>query len=213
MNSLPRVIAIPLALSFVVVIVVVFASIALAVEPSTGPTTAPVPDFARVLPTPPDNAEATFRCLGGFRMQLLAAEPLVTDPVAMCYDEDGRAYVAEMNDYPYTDPKTHQAWKENTTDAPIGKIRLLIDTDGDGVFDKSTVFAEGLSWPTGVACYKGGVFVCATPDVWYFKDNDGDGKADYKRKIFTGFRKFNVQAVMNNLVWGLDNKLYGAGGT
>jgi putative membrane-bound dehydrogenase-like protein len=190
-----------------------FAALALAAEPLPGPATAPVPDLPRVLPTPPDKAEATFRCLDGFRMQLLAAEPLVTDPVAMCYDEDGRAYVAEMNDYPYTDAKTHQAWNVNTTDAPIGKIRLLVDADGDGVFDKSTVFAEGLSWPTGVAPYKGGVFVCATPDVWYFKDTDGDGVADVKRKVFTGFRKFNVQAVMNNLEWGLDNCLYGAGGS
>ena len=146
-------------------------------------------------------------------MDLLAAEPLVTDPVALAYDEDGRAYVAEMNDYPYTDAATHQAWKENTTDVPIGRVRLLVDEDGDGDFDRATVFADGLSWPTGVACYKGGVFVAATPDVWYLKDTDNDGKADVKRKVFTGFRKFNVQAVMNNLQWGLDNRLYGAGGS
>ena len=77
----------------------------------------------------------------------------------MAYDEDGRAFVAEMNDYPYTDAATHQAWKDNTTDAPIGRIRLLVDDDGDGDFDRSTLFADDLSWPTGVACYKGGVFV------------------------------------------------------
>ena len=169
--------------------------------------------FPRIPPTPADQAEATFGVLHGFRMELLAAEPLVASPVDMAYDEDGRAYACEMNDYPYTDPTTHQAWKDNTTDAPIGRVRLLVDTDGDGDFDRSTVFAEGLSWPTGVACYKGGVFVAATPDVWYLKDTDGDGKADVKRKVFTGFRKFNVQAVMNNLQWGLDNRLYGAGGS
>jgi putative membrane-bound dehydrogenase-like protein len=55
------------------------------------------------------------------------------------------------------------------------------------------------------------VFVAATPDIWYFKDTDGDGKADVRRKVFTGFRKFNVQSVMNTLVWGLDNRIYGAG--
>jgi putative membrane-bound dehydrogenase-like protein len=188
-------------------------SLAIAAEPLSNTSTTRVADLSHVAPTEPAKAVSTFKCLDGFHMDLLAAEPLVTDPVAMCYDEDGRAYVAEMNDYPYTDSKTHQAFKENPNDKSVGKIRLLADTDGDGVFDKSTVFAEGLSWPTGVACYKGGVFVCATPDVWYFKDTDGDGKADVKRKIFTGFRKFNVQAVMNNLEWGLDNKLYGAGGT
>ena len=144
-------------------------------------------------------------------MDLLAAEPLVTDPVDMVYDENGLAYVVEMSDYPYTDAKTHQAWKDNTTDAPIGRVRILEDTDGDWRFDRGTIFAEGLSWPTGIACWKGGVFVLATPDIWYFKDTDGDRKADIKRKVFTGFRKYNVQAVMNNPKWGLDHRLYIAG--
>ena len=64
----------------------------------------------------------------------------------------------------------------------------------------------------GIACWKGGVFVAATPDIWYFKDTKADGKADVRIKVFTGFRKLNVQAVMNNLVWGLDNRIHGAGG-
>ena len=164
-------------------------------------------------PTPAHDAAKTFRVLDGFRMDLLAAEPLVASPVAMAYDENGRAYVCEMRDYPYTDKAHHQRNQENPTDAPIGAVRLLEDTDGDGVFDKSTVFAEGLSWPTGVACWKGGVFVAATPDIWYLKDTDGDGKADIRQKVFTGFRKLNVQAVMNNLIWGLDNHIHGAGGS
>src|SRR5258708_10517697 len=118
-----------------------------------------------------------------------------------------------MSDYPYTDKAHHQRNQENPTDAAIGIVRLLEDTNGDGVFDKSTVFADGLSWPTGVACWKGGVFVAATPDMWYLKDTDGDGKADVRIKVFTGFRKLNVQSVMNNLVWGLDNQIHGAGGS
>ena len=154
-----------------------------------------------------------FRALDGFHMDLLAAEPLVESPVAMTYDENGLAYVVEMVDYPYTDKATHQPYKENTTDKPIGRIRVLESTRGDGVFDKSYLFAENLSWPTGIACYKGGVYVIATPDLWYLKSTTGDHKADIRRKVFTGFRKFNIQAVANNLTWGLDNKIYGAGGS
>ncbi len=167
--------------------------------------------FPRFAPVEPADVGTTFVVQGGFEMQLIAAEPLVTDPVAMAIDENGCALVVEMNDYPYTDSKSHKAWQDNTTDAPIGRVRWLEDTDNDGRFDRSTVFAEGLSWPSGIACYRGGVFVTATPDVWYLKDTDGDHKADIREKVFTGFRKYNVQAVMNNPIWGLDNKLYIAG--
>ncbi|MCB1235089.1 MAG: c-type cytochrome [Verrucomicrobiae bacterium] len=163
--------------------------------------------------TSPEESTRKFHTLHGFRLELIAAEPLVTDPVDIAYDENGRAYVAEMNDYPYTDKAAHHPGQENPTDQPIGKIRLLTDTDGDGVFDQSTVFAEGLSWPTGVVCWKGGIFVTATPDLWWFKDTNGDGVADERRKVYTGFKKLNVQAVMNNPVWGLDNRIHIAGST
>ncbi len=159
-------------------------------------------------PTPAPEAAKSFQLLDDFRMTLLAAEPLVTDPVALCYDADGRCYVAEMNDYPYTDKANHKAMQENPTDQAIGKIRLLEDLDGDGTFDKATVFADQLSWPTGVVPWKGGVYVTAAPDVWYFKDTDGDGKADIKENVLTGYRKYNVQAAVNNPIWGLDHKLY-----
>jgi putative membrane-bound dehydrogenase-like protein len=169
--------------------------------------------FPSVPPVAPAQTAKTFETLHGFRMELLAAEPMVTSPVAMAYDEDGRAYVAEMVDYPYTDKAHHKPNQENPTDAPIGRIRLLIDDDGDGKFDRSTIFADGLSWPTGIACWKGGIIVTSTPDVWYFKDTKGTGKADVREKLFTGFRKFNVQAVMNNPIWELDNRIYIAGGS
>jgi putative membrane-bound dehydrogenase-like protein len=185
-------------------------SAAQAAEPPAPPSLDKLP---RIPPKSPAEAAKTFRVLDGFRMDLLAAEPLVASPVAITYDEDGRAYVCEMRDYPYTDKAHHKPNQENPTDAPIGQVRLLEDSDDDGVFDKATVFADGLSWPTGVVCWKGGVFIAATPDIWYCKDTDGDGRADVKRKVFTGFRKLNVQAVMNNLVWGLDNRIHGAGGS
>ena len=169
--------------------------------------------FPTTPPVEAKNAAETFHVLDGFEMQLIAAEPLVTDPVAITYDADGRAYVCEMNDYPYTDKEHHKHAQENPTDQSIGKVRLLTDTDGDGVFDKATVFADGLSWPTGAACWKGGIFVTATPDVWYLKDTNGDGVADVRQKVFTGFKKLNVQAVMNNPIWGLDHRIYVAGGS
>ena len=168
-------------------------------------------EVPRVPAVEPRDAERTFRTLHGFRMQLLAAEPLVTDPVALEYDENGLAWVVEMRDYPYTDKSTDKPNVERTTDAPLGRIRILEDTDGDGRFDRSDVFAEDLSWPTGIALWKGGCYVTATPDVWYLKDTDGDRKADVRRRVFTGFRKLNVQGVINNLRWGLDHKLYAAG--
>lgn len=170
-------------------------------------------DFPSTPPVGPKDAAKTFHVLDGFEMQLIAAEPLVTDPVAITYDADGRAYVCEMNDYPYTDKEHHKASQENPTDQPIGKVRLLTDTDGDGTFDKATVFADGLSWPTGAACWKGGIFVTATPDVWYLKDTNDDGVADVRQRVFTGFKKLNVQAVMNNPIWGLDHRIYVAGGS
>ena len=149
--------------------------------------------------------------MDGFRLDLLAAEPLVTSPVAAAYDEDGRLYVVEMTDYPHVESANDKPFAENLGDPPIGRVRLLIDRDDDGVFDQGHVFADKLSWPTGIVVWRGGVFVAATPDIWYLRDNDGDHRADERRRVFTGFRKFNVQAVMNNLQLGLDQWIYGAG--
>ncbi|HYE99401.1 MAG TPA: PVC-type heme-binding CxxCH protein [Planctomycetota bacterium] len=153
----------------------------------------------------PEKAVETFRVLHGFRMELLAAEPLVMDPVDVAYDEDGRAYVVEMRDYPFP------LVPGGPPSAVPGRVRLLVDADGDGRFDRASVFADGLERPTAVACWKGGVFVLAAPDLIYFKDTDGDGRADVRRVALSGFGTKNVQALANNLRWGLDHRLYGAG--
>ncbi|HEX4130940.1 MAG TPA: PVC-type heme-binding CxxCH protein [Pirellulales bacterium] len=181
-----------------------------------GITNMAVADEDRSLRVPhKDPAEAlkAFHVRDGFRMELIAVEPLLADPVAAAYDADGRAWVVEMSDYPYTDKSTDAKNVERTGDAPLGKVRVLKDTDGDGVLDRSTLFADGLSWPTGIALFDGGAFVAGTPDLVYLKDTNGDGRADVRRTVFTGFRKLNVQAVINNLIWGLDGKVYAAGAT
>jgi len=154
-----------------------------------------------VPPRTPQEAVKTFETIPGFHMELIASEPGVHSPISADIDEDGNLYVTEMIDYPYYPKPGHK---------PLGSVRMLRDTDGDGRYDESTVFAEHLLWAGGVACWKGGVFVAACPDIWYFKDTDGDHKADIKRKVFTGFGTQSQQYMLNNLKWGLDHKIYGS---
>jgi putative membrane-bound dehydrogenase-like protein len=155
-------------------------------------------ELPRIPPTEPVAALETFRLHEGFRIEQVAAEPLVTDPVAMAFDEQGRLFVIEMRGYS-EDAEQH-----------LGVVRLLEDADGDGTFEKSTLFAEGLSWPTAVACYDGGVFVGAAPDIHYMKDTDHDGRADQKSVVLTGFGRSNVQGLLNSFQWGLDNRIHAA---
>jgi putative membrane-bound dehydrogenase-like protein len=149
----------------------------------------------------PAEAVKTFEALAGFRMELVAHEPDVTDPVAACFDENGGMFVAEMIDYPYH-PKPGED--------PLGRVRYLEDSDGDGTYDKSWVFADKIVWPTGVVCWKGGVYVAAAPDIWYLKDTNGDHRADVKQRVYTGFGDRNQQGGVNNLNWGVDHTIYGS---
>ncbi|MEX1095958.1 MAG: PVC-type heme-binding CxxCH protein [Planctomycetales bacterium] len=166
----------------------------------------------RIAPVEPEKALGTFHVEHGFRLELVASEPLVVDPVDACFDENGRLYVAEMRSYPFSHEKgMFQTDRVGKKDADA--VRLLEDADGDGRFEKSALFADKLSWPTGVACYKGGLFVLAPPHLYYLKDTDGDGKADLREIVYSGFGRENVQALANNLKWGLDNRIYAAGAT
>src|ERR1051326_4404460 len=149
------------------------------------------------------DALKTFQLKKGFRLEQVAAEPLVMSPVAMSFDENGRLFVVEMRDYS----------EMRNVHPHMGRIRMLEDTNGDGVFDKATVYADDLPWPTGVFCYDGGIFVAASPDILYFKDSKGNGVADVRRVVFTGFAagkedKLNVQALVNGFTWGLDNRIH-----
>jgi putative membrane-bound dehydrogenase-like protein len=154
----------------------------------------------RLKPTEPADAGKTFQLPAGFKMELVAHEPQVASPVAAAYDEDGRLYVVEMRDYP--NPR-------KPGEPALGRVRLLDDRDGDSVYETATVFAEGLNWPTGIACWDGGVFVTAAPDILYLKDTDGDRKSDIRKVAYTGFVVYNVQALVNGLQWGVDNRIYG----
>ena len=157
-------------------------------------------NFANELPrTPakePHEAMAAIQVKDGYTLELAAAEPFVRDPVAMSFDENGRLYVVEMCDYSEQDKEF------------LGNVRVLEDANNDGIYEKSTLFAHHLSWPTGVLCYDGGVFIAAAPDIWYCKDTNGDGQSDIQTKVFTGFGRQNVQGLLNSFCWGLDNRIY-----
>lgn len=169
-------------------------------------------EMKRLPPVEVKDALGTFQLEKGFSFEIVAAEPLVSDPVDACFDENGRMYVAEFHAYPYSAEKREQD-PTGRGKKESGIIRLLEDTDGDGKMDRSTVFADKLDWPLSVCCYEGGVFLIDPPNVFYLKDTDGDGKADVKRTVYTGFSRFNVQGVANNLKWGLDNRIWAATGS
>jgi putative membrane-bound dehydrogenase-like protein len=156
-------------------------------------------------PLTPQEELATFRVPKGFTVQLVASEPNVVDPVAMCFDERGRLFVCEMRGYPNGGVGTGIETR--------GRIVCLEDRDGDGVFETQTVFAEGLRFPMGVQPYKGGLLVAVAPDILYLEDTDGDGKADKTTVLYTGFNLANIQQMVNSLQWGLDNWIYGCAGS
>jgi putative membrane-bound dehydrogenase-like protein len=161
-------------------------------------------DLPRFPAVEPQDALKTFQIKKGFHLEIAACEPNIASPVALSFDENGRLFVVEMIDY-----------SERRDETPhLGRIRVLEDTDGDGVYEKSTVFADNLPWPTAVFCYGGGIFVGSTPDIIYLKDTDGDGKADIRETVFTGFaegvKRINVQGMLNSFIWGLDNRIHGA---
>ena len=136
----------------------------------------------------------------GFRVELVAAEPLVQDPVAMAFDENGRLYVCEMPEYnQYVNPEYKG----------YGRVRLLEDTDGNGQFDRSVIFADRVASPSGVVCWDGGVFVGSVPDILFLKDTNKDGHADVRRRVFSGFARDKAgEAMLNSFRWGLDNRIH-----
>ena len=189
----------------------------------------------------------------GYRVELVAAEPLVRDPVAFDWGPDGKLWVAEMADYPLgvgpgeeTDnadaslrsPVAPRQESRHGTDTPSpinsakkvdsrsadpvaerqgykkggGRVRFLEDTDGDGKYDKSTLFLDKLNFPNGVMAWRDGVLISAAPEVLFARDTNGDGRADEVKVLLTGFGEGNQQHRVNGFSWGLDNMVHCANG-
>lgn len=149
-------------------------------------------------PLAPEEALESIKVIDGLKVELFAAEPLVTDPVTMEFDEDGNCYVVVMSDY----PDKPAPGKEK------GHIRVLRDLDGDGKADTSIVFADKLSEGTSVLPWKGGLLVTAAPEILYMKDTTGDFVADTREVLFSGFFKDNPETQITNLRFGVDNWIY-----
>ncbi|MBM3853854.1 MAG: dehydrogenase, partial [Verrucomicrobia bacterium] len=155
----------------------------------------------------PAEALQAFRVEPGLRVELVAAEPLVVDPVAFAFDDHGRLFVVESRGYPGEVKKD-----QSQSDAPastLGRIALLEDRDGDGRFETRTEFATGLTFPNGILPWRGGVFVTCAPDIYFLKDNDGDGVADERSVVLTGFSTSRTTQIrVSHPTLGLEGKVY-----
>ncbi|MCP5559756.1 MAG: c-type cytochrome [Verrucomicrobiaceae bacterium] len=166
-------------------------------------------------PKSPQDSLRSWHLKPGFTASLVAAEPLVQDPVFVDWDAQGRMWVVEMGDYPFAPgekTKDGLVGQDKVSDLQTGRVKILEDSDGDGLYDKATLFLEGLRHPTGLASWKNGVFIANIPDIFYAEDTDGDGKCDKRETWFTGFTAGNPQHLVNGFCWGLDGWFYGANG-
>lgn len=151
----------------------------------------------------PADSLAAIKVPEGFEVELVAAEPLVRDPINFAWGADGRMWVVEMADYPAG---------IDGRGKPGGRIRVLESTRGDGRFDKATLFADGLKSPTSVLPWRDGVLVTSVPNVLFLQDTDGDGRADRTTVWFRGLAEGNEQHLTNSLEWSLDGWVHLANG-
>jgi putative membrane-bound dehydrogenase-like protein len=149
-------------------------------------------------PLEPDQALRSISVPAGFAVQLVAAEPLIVDPINFAFGHDGSLWVVEMGDYPLGGEGRSAS----------GRVKRLTDQNRDGVFDQATVFLDDLDFPTGVHPWRDGVIVIAAPELFFARDRNGDGRADQRRVLCTGFAKSNPQHRTNGFTYGLDHSLH-----
>ena len=167
-------------------------------------SSSPAPPAGSVSPPlPVDAAMKTFSLPAGYRLEIVASEPLIVDPVAIDWDPDGRLWAVEMPGY----MRDIQAAGELD---PLGRVVVLEDVDGDAKMDKRTVFADGLVLARALKVLDRGVLVGEPPNVWLMRDTDGDLKMDTKELVTDryGRREANVEHNANSLFWALDNWIY-----
>src|SRR5687767_15972011 len=139
-----------------------------------------------------------------FRAEPFATEPLVGNIIDFTWDARGRMWAVETNDYPNT----------VLPDSVRGNDRILIleDSNRDGLADRTIVFADGLNLATSIAFANGGVIVGQAPHMLYFRDTNGDDKADERKILFTGFPRGDTHGTISNLRYGFDNQVWGSVG-
>ncbi|MBT4844084.1 MAG: cytochrome C, partial [Planctomycetaceae bacterium] len=155
----------------------------------------------RIPASTPEQSVDKMQIHPAFEVQIVATEPLIRDPAAIDIDENGRMYVCELPEY--------NAYAVADNPHEKGTVKRLVDTNGDGRYDKATLFVKDIAYPTAIICWDDGVFIGSAPDLFYCKDTTGDGIADIHHKILTGFGSdLAGEAHLNSFRWGVDNRIH-----
>ena len=151
----------------------------------------------------PQDELRTFSVPPGFRVELVASEPMIDSPILIDFDSDGRLWVVEM-------PTFLPDMSGRDSKELLDRVSVLEDTNGDGVMDKKTVFADQLAGPRALKVLEHGVLVGDPPNLWLMKDTDGDLKADSKELVTNTFGNPNggIEHNANSLFWAIDNVMY-----